>query len=109
MDLDTFIGQLRELLSADLPEHVNPYDGLYDELEFDSFQAFELLIVVESLAGTLVPPEEVPEIFTLADAYEYYEALRAAEASAEAAVDAAGPGPPGPGASPGVRAGERTA
>jgi hypothetical protein len=42
-DFDRFIESLRELLSADLPEVVNPYDSLYDELGFDSFQAFELL------------------------------------------------------------------
>jgi acyl carrier protein len=80
VDLDTFVDQLRSILTADIPKPANPYDSLYDDLSFDSFQAFELLIVVESLAGNVVPPEEIPELYTLADAYEYYQSLRAAEA-----------------------------
>ena len=81
-DFERFVERLRELLRAELPQSVTRYDGLYDELGFDSFQAFELLIVVESLAGTVMPPPELPEIYTLGDAYTYYQQLRAGDTGA---------------------------
>lgn len=82
MEFDEFIDELRVMLTAELPESVAPYDGLYDELGFDSFQAFELLIVVEAMAETLVAPEDVPELFTLGDAHAYFEHLRSARVEA---------------------------
>jgi acyl carrier protein len=77
LDFTTFVTRLRSVLDAEIPESVTPYDSLYEELGFDSFQAFELLIVVESLAESLVPPAEVPELYTLGDAHAYYEQLAA--------------------------------
>jgi acyl carrier protein len=85
VNFDDFVDQLRSILSAEIPPSVTQYDSLYDELGFDSFQAFELLIVVESLAGNLVPPEQLPELYTLGDAHAYYQQLRSAD------VDAVGP------------------
>lgn len=78
MTLREFAVRVRELLR--LPplddDDLNPYDSLYDDWGLDSIKAFELIIVVESLAGCLVPPERVPELYTIADAYEYFEMCR---------------------------------
>ena len=76
MNFDEFVERLRELLRIEIPEPVNRYDSLYDDLGLDSFKAFELLIICESLADNVVPPETPPELFTLADAFTYYEQLR---------------------------------
>lgn len=79
MEFENFVQRLRQNISADLPESLSPNDGLYDELGLDSFQAFELLIIVESLAGSLVPPVDIPELYTVGDAYAYYRKLRSNE------------------------------
>lgn len=79
MNFDQFVERVGTLLDVEIPKPVNPYDSLYDDLGFDSFQAFELMIVVEGLAESMVPPMELPELYTLADAFEYYQQLRAAE------------------------------
>lgn len=80
MDFPTFVQHLRSVLSAEVPGSVTASDNLYEELGFDSFQAFELLVVIESAAGNLVPPAEVPELYTLGDAHAYYETLRKLDA-----------------------------
>lgn len=74
-----FVEQLGSLLRVEIPSPANPYDDLYEDLGFDSFKAFEMLIIIESLAECMVPPLEVPEIYTLADAHVYYEQLRTIE------------------------------
>lgn len=83
MEFQEFVDELRTALTAELPESVTPYHGLYDDLGFDSFQAFELLIVVEGLAENVVPPAEVPALFTLGDVHAYYEELSSAGAEAD--------------------------
>lgn len=49
----------------------NPYDGIHSELGLDSLQGYELIVVVEALAGADLYIE-VPEITTMQDAYEYF-------------------------------------
>ena len=79
MDFAEFVRRLSTLLRVEFPDDVNPYDSLYADLGLDSFQAFEMLIIIEGLADCMVPPLEVPEIYTLNDAYAYYQHLRDAE------------------------------
>lgn len=79
LSFEQFVERLRVLLKVEIPDPVNRYASLFDDLGLDSFKAFELMIIVEGLAESMVPPMEVPEIFTLSDAYEYYEQLRAIE------------------------------
>jgi acyl carrier protein len=50
-----------------------PTTSIFEELEFDSFQALEMILVIESLAGIEYPPIDVPPIFCLADAFAYYQ------------------------------------
>jgi acyl carrier protein len=53
--------------------------GVFDDLGVDSFQAFQMLIIIETAADLMVPPPYLPEIFTLGDAFEYFlEAKRLA-------------------------------
>jgi len=49
--------------------------GLYDDLGLDSLQAFQLMLFTEGLAGASFPPDFPPPLFTVADAYSYYELL----------------------------------
>jgi acyl carrier protein len=73
---DEFVDFLRTTMRVDIPDDASPYTGLYDDLGLDSFKAFELLIICESLAENVVPPETIPELYTLGDAFAYYEDLR---------------------------------
>jgi acyl carrier protein len=45
---------------------------LFGDDGLDSFHAFELLILIETMAKLELPPTELPVIFTLGDAYAYY-------------------------------------
>jgi len=40
-----------------------------------SLQAFQLVIVLETLADCLVPPPDIPDLLQLGDAYADYEEL----------------------------------
>lgn len=55
------------------------HTGLFDDLDLDSLQALQLMFAVEAMSGTDVPPPDLPEIFTLGDAYDYYLELVAAQ------------------------------
>ncbi len=74
------IEKYTELFSAEfnpdgLP--ISPTTGLFDEMGLDSFDAFRMLLFLESLADVQYPPDEVPPIFTVGDSYGYYRALLA--------------------------------
>ena len=72
LTIDDLVSKLGELTSFDMPQGVNPYDSLLDDLGIDSIQVYELIVLVEVLAGCDVPPPAIPEVRTLADAYDYY-------------------------------------
>ncbi len=72
---EQFAGSLVEFLDLDIEGAVSPFDGLYTELALDSFQALQLVVTVESMAGAMVPPVDMPELHTVQDAYDYYCAL----------------------------------
>lgn len=76
MGLDEFCDRVLTLLEMHEAGAVNPDDSLYETIGLDSFQAFQLIIIVESLAGIDVPPIELPAMYTLRDAYGYYVMLR---------------------------------
>ena len=92
--LMSVLRRLRVLLGLGLwlfatPGHAAPRVGLpaaaraayakalscYDELAFDSIAALRLLIVVEELAGVIYPPEVIPPIYTVGEAFNYYRDL----------------------------------
>jgi acyl carrier protein len=73
LDFDEFCKTVLKILK-------DPWDGecdrdtrLFEDINLDSLEVFEFLIVVEALANLVVPLPEVPLIFTLGDAYDYYE------------------------------------
>ena len=55
---------------------IEPSTGLFDELGLDSFDAFRMILFLEELAAIDVPPDDIPPIFTVSDAYGYYAQLR---------------------------------
>ncbi len=70
--IDAFTIRIRPFLSFQLPSGTNPYDGLREVLGLESIEIFELIVIIESVAECGVPPEDVPAIDSLADAFEYY-------------------------------------
>src|SRR6478735_7763981 len=78
LSYDDFTCRLLDLLALEVEGPVNPYDGLYTELALDSFQALQLIVIIESLADAQVPPLDLPDLFTVQDAYDYYVSLREA-------------------------------
>jgi acyl carrier protein len=80
MTYEQFSSRVNELLRLEREDPINPFEGLYDELGLDSIRAFELIIVVEALAAVDLPGVNLPEMYTMQDAYDYYRALVSAEA-----------------------------
>lgn len=78
LDQESFCARVVQLLDIDSTIPVTPYDNLYAELGVDSLQAFQLIVIIEALADCAVPPLDIPEIYTLSDAYAYYRDLVAA-------------------------------
>ena len=75
MTYEQFSSRINDLLRLGRDGPINPFDGLYDDLGLDSIRAFELIIVVESLAAVDLPSLKLPEMYTMQDAYDYYRAL----------------------------------
>lgn len=67
--------RVAELLELEVDGPISPYDGLYTELALDSFQALQLIVIIETLADSPVPPLDLPELFTMQDAFDYYVSL----------------------------------
>lgn len=78
LTFEEFASRLGGRLGIEGLESTNPALGLYDDLGLDSLQAFSMLIIVENMADSLVPLMEIPALFTIGDAYSYYQKLRAA-------------------------------
>jgi RimJ/RimL family protein N-acetyltransferase/acyl carrier protein len=50
--------------------------SLWEDLQWDSFDAIRMIIWVESVSGALVPEPDVPSMQTLGEVYEHYLHLR---------------------------------
>lgn len=55
---------------------VGPDTDLFGDWGLDSLQAFEMIIVIEAMAGATMPPPIVPELYTVTDAYAYFQGLK---------------------------------
>jgi acyl carrier protein len=77
-----FAAMLVGRLKIDDVPPLQPFTGVFDDLGIDSFHAFEMLIIIETAAGLDVPPPELPAIYTLGDAFEYYQRACALATSA---------------------------
>jgi acyl carrier protein len=83
MELGEFCRRLLELLQIDPQLSFGPDDTLFDTIGLDSFQAFQLIVIVEALADVDVPPVDIPEMYTLRDTYSYYLTLRSSDVTVE--------------------------
>ena len=72
LDFQSFCKELSVGLDFSGIDVFEPEMNLFDELGVDSLGAYELLLLTEELAGLEDPPGEVPPLFTLADAFDYY-------------------------------------
>ena len=70
---DAYISLMAELLKVPLHSQLNVESSLYEDWGIDSLQTFELIIITEQFAGLAVPPAEIPAMFSLGDAYAYYQ------------------------------------
>jgi len=77
MTFDEYVDRLFTALHLERTESFERSDDLYETVGLDSLQAFELVLFTEEIAGLSAPPSEIPMIFTLGDAYSYYESARA--------------------------------
>jgi acyl carrier protein len=77
--VEAFGQRLATLLEVDV-DGVSPYDDLFADWGLDSLQAFQMVVTIEGMAEVAVPPPEIPEMFTVGDAYAYYRSLRASRA-----------------------------
>ena len=76
-EAQAFASELASLLQLAGEDRFDPGVSLFDDWALDSLQAFEMIVIVESMAGATVPPPVLPELFTVGDAYGYYRSLRA--------------------------------
>jgi acyl carrier protein len=74
--IEDFGAALAGLLRLDGENRFGREVGLFDDWGLDSLQAFEMIVVIESMAGCVVPPAELPELLTVGDAYTYYLGLQ---------------------------------
>lgn len=72
MSSDEFLDRLSVLLGVVPDDSHDPYSNLFDDWGLDSLQAFQMIVITESLAEVVVPPPDLPEIYTAGDAYDYY-------------------------------------
>ncbi len=80
LDFDVFCAKVLSILEVDWNDPCRRDVRIFEDMGLDSLETFELLVVIESLAELFVPLPEVPLIFTLGDAFDYYEvACTAAE------------------------------
>lgn len=71
-----FVVELAGLLRLEPKLTFEPDASLFDDWALDSLQAFEMIVIIESMAGADVPPPNLPNLFTVGDAYAYYCSLR---------------------------------
>lgn len=74
LDYGAFAERLLVLLDRDPNVAVDPDAVLYDEVGLDSLQAFHMIVIIETLADTTAA-DELPDIYTMRDAFAYYKSL----------------------------------
>jgi acyl carrier protein len=70
-DFEAFVAEIADFFGFG-PGGVRGTTRFWDDLDFDSLDVFELVMLVEALAGLDVPREETPILATVEDAYQYY-------------------------------------
>lgn len=83
MTFEQFALAFHDRFCPDNPDPLHESTDLFGELALDSLDAFRLLIFIEIAAGLDVPPDDIPEIFSLGDAFECYRQYSAHAASSQ--------------------------
>ena len=73
---DRFGRHLAGLLGVECEVPVRRSHGLFDDWNLDSLLVFQLIVTVEAMADCMLPPDEIPEMYTVGDAFDYYASLR---------------------------------
>lgn len=82
MDHATFTSKIAELLYLDVADlDLSPTASLYNDWALDSLSAFQLIVLIEALAGADVPPAQIPDLYTVGDAYTYFVSLRGSDST----------------------------
>lgn len=72
LSYDAFIEGLAVSLGVEPSSPRDQYATVFDDWALDSLQAFQMIVTIEVMADSLMPPAELPEIFTCGDAFAYY-------------------------------------
>lgn len=75
MEFRRFAGAFKKELAPDFPEPMEPSTTLFEDLALDSFAAFRMILFLEELADVPFPPDDIPPMFVVGDAYDYYTML----------------------------------
>ena len=75
MQFDEYAQVLVERLGLRGTEPLHVGTHLFDDLDLDSAQTYEVLVITEAAAGLVGSPPGVDELETLGDAFAYYEAV----------------------------------
>jgi acyl carrier protein len=75
LTIDEFCMRVLDGIGIDYSPPIDTSADLYAELGVDSLQSFQLIVLVEALAGCDSPPVELPHILTLSDAFVYFISL----------------------------------
>jgi acyl carrier protein len=70
MDKNELYGQLKNILidQFELDEaSISPDANLYDELEFDSIDAVDLLVQLKNITGKKISPDDFKDVRTIND------------------------------------------
>lgn len=82
LEFAAFSNELACRLQLDPVSAAQRSSNLFDDWGFDSLLAFQMVVVVEEMAELLAPVNDLPPIWTLGDAYDYYlQACAEADAS----------------------------
>lgn len=72
-----FARELASLLQLEDEDEFESSTSLFDDWALDSLQAFAMILVIEAMAGIDVPSPDLPDLYTVGDAYGYFRSLRA--------------------------------
>jgi acyl carrier protein len=71
LSFDEYLAAITQSIYLDIDEQASP-EADFEAVGIDSLQAFELILLTEEMTGQIAPPVEMPQLFTLGDAYRYY-------------------------------------
>lgn len=74
LELPEFADRLAAHLEVDSTRR-DERASIFEDWVLDSLRTFQLIVVVEAMAGVAVPPASIPEMYSIGDVYGYYRSL----------------------------------